>query len=274
MTDTKVQNPYTQPAVIKLSERIVAALVADSKSEGYDLEAGLFGPNFSDLVVELSGTPDEDLRNQFEAWLKYASDFRHASNPKANERTERGTYFYAHVELAWSAWKHAKKPASHKALEILNKDFLCNALNALKSESIANADRLVLIQTIRAAIPYSYSPTEEKDESFYLVSFAHPTKGFAQFWRPEEAGYTPYIEQAGLFSRETIESKPDIYNNNETVPISASALHSIFAHHKTATIDTGLTSNMLWRRAESLRSLLGDSTLPVQQQKSTNRQRN
>lgn len=50
------QDDQTAPkeAVFALAGEIVEALLADEKDGGYDLTAGLFGKNFSDLVRRLA----------------------------------------------------------------------------------------------------------------------------------------------------------------------------------------------------------------------------
>lgn len=47
---------------------------------------------------------NDQMREEFEAWVKVAFPI---TSPGAVEKHLDGRYFYAHVELAWGAWKAA-----------------------------------------------------------------------------------------------------------------------------------------------------------------------
>lgn len=58
---------------------------------------------------------------------------------------------------------------------------------------------------------------------FYIVSLKH-TKGQNMcFWRPNDAGYTEIIEDAGIYTEEQVKEHQSYYNNGESsiaVPVA------------------------------------------------------
>lgn len=76
-------------------------------------------------------------------------------------------------------------------------------------------------------------------DQFYILSLKHSPgpNGEAIWWRPAAAGYTPNLDDAGLYSLETVESDEGYYNNGETTaawyagPVQAKS-HRIVAYKK------------------------------------------
>lgn len=53
--------------------------------------------------------------------------------------------------------------------------------------------------------------------SFFILSLKHsPSSDSCVFWRPDAQGYTSRLDQAGIFSWNTIKGYPAYYDNGET----------------------------------------------------------
>lgn len=70
---------------------------------------------------------------------------------------------------------------------------------------------------------------------FYIVSLKHSGKqyghrDFVLFWRPNDMGYTLFLEAAGRYSREDVESNADYYNNGESTIAVPCELAESLAH--------------------------------------------
>jgi hypothetical protein len=67
---------------------------------------------------------------------------------------------------------------------------------------------------------------------YYILSLKHsPIGNHAVWWRPESAGYTTRLEEAGVFDETEIDVQPEYYNNGESTRAieCSSALGN--AHH-------------------------------------------
>jgi hypothetical protein len=98
-------------------------------------------------------------------------------------------------------------------------------------------------------------------DGFYLATFKDGrSKGVMTWWGPDNAGYTPYLEQAGIYTAEQIAAEPTYYDNEYTVPVPASFLSG----RDSRQVDVGLTKNghVFWS-AKNLRSAL---TKPAEKQ--------
>lgn len=97
-------------------------------------------------------------------------------------------------------------------------------------------------------------------EGFYLASFKNGrSNGTMCWWGPKNCGYTPYLEQAGIYTTEEIEVG---YHDNEyTVPVPVA-----YARQQSVSlVDVGLSDRKQWWSAESLRAAL--SAAPNTQEK-------
>lgn len=88
-----------------LADRIVQALLNDELIEGYDLEAGMFGTQFSQLIIELAalgGPLYAELAAERDTLRKQLTDLTHAlrvcQTELGNAREEASD---ARTELHW-----------------------------------------------------------------------------------------------------------------------------------------------------------------------------
>ena len=82
--------------------------------------------------------------------------------------------------------------------------------NRLSSEAKAALADLQLALAAAAPAPAA--------EGFYIACFKR-RNGLVQWWRPEFAGYTPYLEQAGIYTAAQLQEKGDYLDNEYTVPV-------------------------------------------------------
>lgn len=90
------------------------------------------------------------------------------------------------------------------------------------------------------------------DAGVYLVSFAHRSTGFVQFWRSENAGYTPYVDEAGVYRRADL--KPGYHDGPDVVPVPVHIVQALSLR----CIDRGRASASIFSSPEALRAALAD----------------
>ena len=91
-------------------------------------------------------------------------------------------------------------------------------------------------------------------EGFYIASFKRLC-GYVTWWMPNDAGYTTYLEQAGIYTADQIAAHPGYYDNDYTVPIPVGAVSG----HTVTVIDQGHSANRGFWDAKSLRAMLAAS---------------
>jgi hypothetical protein len=66
--------------------------------------------------------------------------------------------------------------------------------------------------------------------NYLILSLKHTVGNTPTFWRPDNSGYTDYIQSAGLYTEEQIKSEPSYYNdgfNTLAIPCTTEGLESI-----------------------------------------------
>jgi hypothetical protein len=87
----------------------------------------------------------EKWRKEFEKFIVKAFE---VSNPTAEKRRDSGEYFYAHVQLAWLAWREAKR--AQKPVE-LPKPEMCFTSSKSGHGSFAYVHLDALIESLKSA---------------------------------------------------------------------------------------------------------------------------
>ena len=99
-------------------------------------------------------------------------------------------------------------------------------------------------------------PTQEAEEpeAFYLASFKRHRIGAAiLWWMPDNAGYTPDLQQAGVYS----EIRPDYHESSYTVPVPTWFMDGCRIRHE---IDPGDSENVAFWSADKLRAAIAEAT--------------
>ena len=66
------------------------------------------------------------------------------------------------------------------------------------------------------------------DHRYIIVSLKYGENGILCFWRPNNAGYTNDLQQAGRYSEEEVRADLSYYHNGENVAIEETILLSDF----------------------------------------------
>lgn len=98
----------------------------------------------------------------------------------------------------------------------------------------------------RSAIPAS---TQAPVEGYYLATFKHGGRGYMLWWGPDNRGYTPDLEQAGIYTSIT----PGYHDNEETVPVPVALVNGLRLRRM---LDVGDTDNDTFLTAKALRAAL------------------
>lgn len=109
----------------------------------------------------------------------------------------------------------------------------------------------------RAALAAPALP--EEPQGFYLASFKREKRdGFITWWGPNNAGYTPYLNHAGIYQTDEIEAG---YHDSEyTVPVPVSFVRQF----EQRVIDYGMSvcEKIFWN-AENLRAAIAAAPIPA-----------
>ena len=95
-------------------------------------------------------------------------------------------------------------------------------------------------------------------DGFYLACFKDGrSRGVMTWWGPDNAGYTPYLEQAGVYTAEQIAADPSYYDSAHTVPVPVSFIDG----RDSRQVDGGLSKNgeIFWS-AKNLRAAIASLT--------------
>ena len=99
----------------------------------------------------------------------------------------------------------------------------------------------------------AWAPTTA--EGFYIACFKRHN-GLVQWWRPEFKGYTPYLEQAGIYTAAQLHEGGDYLDNEYTVPVPV----AFVGPHINTLVDQGMTINKAFQSAGALRAALQASS--------------
>lgn len=129
----------------------------------------------------------------------------------------------------------------HDEAGIVSLTMAQTALIAAALESALEADRLAALAPVTPAGGY------------YLASFKQKANGGeVLWWGPDDRGYTPDLEQAGIYT----EIKKGYHDSDQTVPVPVSFIEELRVRR---TVDPGDSLNGMFWNAEKLRAALTPS---------------
>jgi|KBSSwiStaDraftv2_1062776.scaffolds.fasta_scaffold2344083_2 hypothetical protein len=79
------------------------------------------------------------------------------------------------------------------------------------------------------SLPKKNSSGEQCDACGHEHGIVGPLSDLVLFWRPNNSGYTVFLESAGRYSAELVETKASYYNNGETTVAVACEIVDRFA---------------------------------------------
>jgi Rha family phage regulatory protein len=84
-------------------------------------------------------------------------------------------------------------------------------------------------RALKTGAPYLPPPEDEGEDLFYIMSLNADKKSpFVTWWKPDDRGYTHYLNQAGKYSAEQVEANPSYYNNRRyDVPIPCECANQV-----------------------------------------------
>jgi hypothetical protein len=100
-----------------------------------------------------------------------------------------------------------------------------------------------------AALTASPVAAQAVTDGYYLASFKHQANGSVMWWMPNNAGYTPDLEQAGVYTELT----PGYHDSEHTVPVPVSFINGLRVRR---VVDPGDSLNSALWSAKSLRAIL------------------
>ncbi|HEY0862137.1 MAG TPA: hypothetical protein VGE19_14655 [Pseudoxanthomonas sp.] len=92
-------------------------------------------------------------------------------------------------------------------------------------------------------------------DGYYLACFKHKSACGVLWWMPGNCGYTPDLEQAGVY----FELKPGYHDSEHTVPVPVSFINRLRVRR---TVDPGDSLNQMFWSAAKLREALGTTPVP------------
>jgi len=98
------------------------------------------------------------------------------------------------------------------------------------------------------ALQSSPASSTAPEAGYYLASFKRGNIGHVTWWGPNDAGYTPYLEQAGIYHELT----PDYHDSEYTVPVPVAFAREFVS----SVIDTGHSGHECWWSADKLRAAI------------------
>jgi Rha family phage regulatory protein len=110
---------------------------------------------------------------------------------------------------------------------ILIMGFTGRAAMAWKEKYIAAFNAME--RALKSGQAYLPPPEDEGEDLFYIMSLNADKKSpFVTWWKPDDRGYTHYLNQAGKYTAEQIESAQSYYNNRKyDVPIPCDAAEDV-----------------------------------------------
>lgn len=72
--------------------------------------------------------------------------------------------------------------------------------------------------------------SDETEEGFYILSTKYSEGDYMTWWRPNNAGYTTRLDDAGVYTAEQVKAHPGYYNNGErteAIPVSEVLKHVV-----------------------------------------------
>lgn len=110
----------------------------------------------------------------------------------------------------------------------------------------------VVLRRMEAAVERAKSvPTSANGGPYFIACFKRPHTGYLTWWRPDNAGYTNDLAQAGTYPTFI----PNYHDNEETVPVPV-AFVSQFGGRIRRMIDIGDSGNQCFHSARALREAL------------------
>ena len=108
---------------------------------------------------------------------------------------------------------------------------------------------LATVQSAIAALLAQEGAAAPEGEGYYLASFKHRRDGVVTWWQANNAGYTPDLNQAGIYTELT----PGYHDSDDTVPVPVGFIKQLRVRRM---IDYGDSLNAAFHNAKSLRAIL------------------
>lgn len=112
-----------------------------------------------------------------------------------------------------------------------------------------NRVRELMHHALSAALAGQQPADVVEAQGYYLACFKDRRYDPVLWWGPNNAGYTPDLEQAGVYTKLT----PGYHDSEDTVPVPVSFISQLRVRR---IIDTGDTLNQMFWSAETLRAAL------------------
>jgi len=72
----------------------------------------------------------------------------------------------------------------------------------------------------------------ELEKLYYIISLKYSKGDVICFWRPNSAGYTEYVDEAGIYTGVWLQGRENYYNNGiDTLAVEKSQLDKLFKKH-------------------------------------------
>jgi hypothetical protein len=132
---------------------------------------------------------------------------------------------------------------------------IADALAVADEVSPSPARAVTALRVLRAVIERD-GDTPAPVHGFYLACFKHKDLGGSVlWWRPGDAGYSPDLEQAGIYT----DLQPGYHDSDHTVPVPVAFIDSLRVRR---TVDPGDSLNQMFWSAAKLREALGTAHVP------------
>lgn len=181
------------------------------------------------------------MSKQLEKFLVWWAPFK----PQDTNRLDR---------VAFAAWQAALAAQAQEAPSGLGILAAPNTLGGFASSNHREPTAQEIFDAgVRSGMQRSPAPASAQAvamNGFYLASFKRPN-GFVTWWRPDNAGYTPYLGQAGIYTREQLET--GYHDSDDTVPVPV----AFVGQFEQRVVDRGMTvcGKVFWS-AKNLREAI------------------